>query len=77
MTLSPGGSTIYSSPERSAKLLVATGTTSGEIYMSPNGGERWKLIADGLPPVSQGRPLTAALTAMKKNRCFRFRPKSR
>jgi hypothetical protein len=54
LALSPGGSTLYSSPERSAKLLVATGTTSGEIYMSPDGGERWKLIADGLPPVSKG-----------------------
>jgi photosystem II stability/assembly factor-like uncharacterized protein len=30
---------------------VYFGTRSGKVFASANGGERWRLVADGLPPV--------------------------
>ena len=44
LCLEDGGSTT----------TLFVGTTSGEIYMSSNGGEEWKLVANRLPPVSKG-----------------------
>lgn len=30
---------------------VYAGTSTGQLYTTRNGGHRWELIADGLPPI--------------------------
>jgi hypothetical protein len=37
--------------DRLAESGVYFGTRSGKLYASRDGGERWRLVADGLPPV--------------------------
>jgi len=39
------------SSDREDPCGVYFGTTTGQLYGSRNGGNRWELIADGLPPI--------------------------
>ena len=35
-------------------MLLVVGTATGEVYVSEDGGEAWRLIADQVAPVAKG-----------------------
>jgi photosystem II stability/assembly factor-like uncharacterized protein len=42
---------LYRSQDR---VMLIAGTATGEVFACADAGERWSIVADGLPPISKG-----------------------
>ena len=49
--------------EAAGSSALFAGTTAGEVWCSEDLGERWNVIATGLPPISKGGHFTALVAA--------------